>query len=327
MVGLADIPEEEKKLLSEIAKSKGQSLEDTLAELGHGLKPIPESEIVVQFKGEPEITPKVAAEVSLPPPGATEVPPPPPASEEPKEAEVKEKELLSTVNHLCNQCGWDQEMPTIPEPEHKDKVGFLHALLGQKVFSKTYSLFGGYLEVTLRALTVGELDALYQEAYVAQTAGMFATTAEYYDHINQNRLCLQLIGLSSKKSALHLRLPEGLSKESHANAATYWTDLFPFAEHKTLPATTAAIEKEEEEIRSRDTDAYPAIATAEYAKQRAANASLLGQIRQYVQQKVLVTEQSHRVTAHTCNKFNRFMVKLEVNVDNENFWKETELQF
>jgi len=311
MLGLADISEEEKKLLSEIAKAKGQSLEDTLVELGHGLKPIPEAEAVVQFTGEPEVTAPIPGEV------AEEVPPPPPAAEEPKEVPTEEPPF-STLDHLCVQCGWDQEMPTIPEPEHKDKIGFLHALLGQKVFSKTYSLFGGYLEVTLRALTIGELDALYQEAYVAQTAGMFATTAEYYDHINQNRLCLQLIGMSSKKSALHIRLPEGLSKESHANAATYWTDLFPFAKHKTLPATTAAIEEEH------DTGAYPARATAEYAKQRAANASLLGQIRQYIQQKVLITEQSHRVTAHTCNKFNRFMVKLEVNVDNENFWKETE---
>jgi len=34
MLGLADISEEEKKLLSEIAKAKGQSLEDTLVELG-----------------------------------------------------------------------------------------------------------------------------------------------------------------------------------------------------------------------------------------------------------------------------------------------------
>lgn len=312
MLGLADISEEEKKLLSEIAKAKGQSLEDTLAELGHGLKPIPEAEVVVQFKGEPA----VAAEVALPPPVATEVPPPPPASEEPEEATVQEKELLSTVNHLCNQCGWDQEMPTIPEPEHKDKVGFLHALLGQRVFSKTYSLFGGNFEVTLRALTVGELDALYQEANVAQNAGLFKSAAEYYDHLNQNRLCLQLIGLSSKKSALHIRLPEGLSKSSHANAMTHWTDLFPLAESKTLPATTAVTEEEQ-----------LSLVLEKEQKKRFAAASLLGQVRKYIQEKVLITEQAHRVTVHTCNKFNRFMVKLEVNVDNVNFWKETELQF
>ena len=304
MLGLADMSEEEKKLLREIAKAKGQSLEDTLAELGHGLKPIPEAEVVVQLTGAPPVVAEPSPAAPLP------GPPPPPAAEEVKEAAEEGKEAveairLSTIKQVCIQCGWDQDLPTILPPDHADKLGFLHAMLGQKVFSKKYKLFGGQLEFTFRALTVGEIDALYQEAYAAQQAQLFATTAEYYDYLNQNRMCLQLIGLSARQSALHIRLPEGLSKESNGNASAYWTDLFP-------PVASAVTAESQLDVQ---------------AQKREVSVALLTKVRTYIQKKVLITEQLHRVAVHTCAKFNRLMVKMEVNVDNENFWKGTEPQF
>jgi hypothetical protein len=197
----------------------------------------------------------------------------------------------ATMRQLCIQCGWDQDVPTIPEPEHKDKIAFLHAVLGQKVFSKRYLLFGGNLRVTLRTLTIKEIDALYAETFKAQKAGLIATAADYYEYLNRLRLYLQLTGLSSRQTATHIKLPEGLTPETHPDAESHWEEFLK----------------------------------KENAFKEDGN-SLVMQIEEYVLSKVLKTEHLQRTIGHTCNKFNRLVSKLEASVDNENFWNETEPQ-
>lgn len=313
------ISKEERELLLEVAKAKGQTLEQVLTDLGHNLTPKPEETPVepeIVFSGgetkEPPplpteapirvveeakavFEPKIVPEVELPPPPAADEGPsvPPPA-----DGEDEEDDAPSTINHICVQCGWDQNVPVIPEPEHQDKIGFLQAILGQQVFSKRYALFGGNLRVTFRTLTIREIDTLYQETFRAQKAGIISTSADYYEYLNRQRLFLQLTALAATQTALHIKLPDGLTPETHPDANSYWIDF--------LKAENAYQEPDSNNPNS---------------------PTLLMQIQDYVLGKVIRTEQLQRTITHTCNKFNRLVARLEACVDNPDFWSETGPQY
>jgi hypothetical protein len=284
-----NISEEEKKLLAQIAKQKNKTMEEVLEELGH--KPVPEKDEVVEFGGEPA-EPKPAAE-SFEIPVVPEAPlPPPPAAEvkeEPEQEEVEEKEQpMATMETICPQCGWNHSNEVIPEPSKQDKVSFLQVVLGAKVFSKKYTMFGGELTADFRTLTVKELDYLYNEAFAAQKAGVFSNATDYYEYLNRIRICLQVTSLKAKTQALHVTLPEGLTKKSHPGVDTYWDE---FLDSKGI----------------------------EYDKDR-----ILLAVQDYILSDVLKTEHLHRVITHECAKFNRLVSKLEACVDNPDFWKGTE---
>jgi hypothetical protein len=320
MLNPKTISDDERKVLEEVAKAKGKTLEQVLIDLGHTLPGQPDKK--VEFAGKKEESAPAPEPVVVLQPPAVEKPqasnsninfensiipdfeppkadstpmPPPAANEEPAPAEDTESEpenrRPATMRQVCIQCGWDQDVPTIPEPEHKDKIAFLHAVLGQKIFSKRYLLFGDNLRVTLRTLTIKEIDALYAETFKAQKAGLIVTAADYYEHLNRLRLYLQLIGLSSRQTATHIKLPEGLSPETHPEADLHWEEFL----------------KKENCFKEDGT-------------------GLVQQIQDYILSKVLKTEHLHRTIGHTCNKFNRLVSKLEASVDNENFWNETEPQ-
>lgn len=290
--------EEERKLLEEVAKAKGQTLEEALIELGH-IKPNQEDEVVtlesesvvveapIEVAHEPPEVVQNSTEIEVVP----EAEPPPMAEEEPEQPTEDEEEQTAgpaTVNHMCVQCGWDQSIPVIAEPEHKDKIAFLQAVIGQKVFSKRYTMFGNRLRVTFRTLTIKEIDSLYQETFRAQKEGIIVTTADYYEYLNRLRLYLQISSLSATSSALHIKLPEGLTEETHPGVKSYW-DTFLQKENK-------------------------------FAESK----SLVQQISEYVVTEVLKTEHLQRTVTHECNKFNRLVAKLEACVDNSDFWKEIE---
>jgi len=314
MFDFDSLSDEERGLLEEVAKAKGQSLEETLIELGH-IKPQQEDDEVVTVAGSTsseELTSphEVAGEKVQPTPNEAileakmereeeeAAKPPvdessfPPIADEEETTESPEElqgsDDLATVNSVCSLCGWDQSMPVIPEPEHKDKLGFLQSILGQKVFSKRYSIFGGALKVTFRTLTIKEIDKLYEAAFKAQKLGVITTTADYYEYLNRLRLYLQISALSAKTSALHIKLPEGLTRETHPDVKSYW-DEFLNKEGK-----------------------------------KAESEPLVNRVADYVVKEVLKTEQLQRTITHECNNFNRLVAKLEACVDNQDFWKETE---
>jgi len=301
--------DDERQLLEEVAKAKGQTMEEALIALGH-LQPktaptsvifaaeaLPDVEEAVVLQVAPPVEipvePKAVTEEFVPQVSPEFEPPPPPPAEEsfPEDEATVDRAAMGTLRQVCVQCGWDQEVPTIPEPEHQDKIAFLHSVLGQKVFRKRYELFGGNLKVTFRTLTIREIDNLYQETFKAQKAGLILTSADYYEYLNRQRLYLQMIGLSSQQTAMHIRLPEGLSPDTHTEAESYW---------ETFLKAEGAFQENGE--------------------------SLLMQIQDYVITKVLRTEHLQRTITHTCNKFNRLVAKLEACVDDPNFWNETEPQ-
>lgn len=314
---LNKIADEEKKLLAEVARAKGKTLEELLIELGH-IKP-PQPDTKVEFKGQAVVAEPATPEpvVVAPEPATAPVTDdnsiprfdqniqpefePPPAPEEPEAAAQNTEDVgdsrPGTLRQICVQCGWDQERPIIPEPEHQDKIVFLQAILGQKVFSKRFSIFGGNLRLTFRTLTIREIDALYQETFRAQKAGMISTAADYYEYLNRLRLYLQLTAMSASQTAMQIKLPEGLTRETHPEVNSYWEDHL----------RTAGVYQEP----SADKPDTP---------------TLLMQIQDYVLTNVLKTEHLQRTITHTCNKFNQLVVKLEACVDNPDFWKETEPQ-
>ena len=102
------------------------------------------------------------------------------------------------------------------------------------------------------------------------------------------RLYLQLTAMSSKISAIHIRLPEGLSEETHPGLSSYWDK---FLEEK------GKLDKD---------------------------LPLVQQVSEYVILEVLKSEHLQRIVTQECNRFNRLVVKLEACVDNPDFWKETE---
>lgn len=309
MIDLSRMPEDERKLLEEVAKAKGQTLEEALISLGH--IPPPKQDVKVEFVGvtavednadaaprviEPPLQVKTETgspiEAAVPDlPSDLAVPPPPAAPEvesKPEvEADKKEDDEMGSALHLCVQCGWNQNMPVIEEPSQTDKLGFLQMLLGQKVFTKRYLLYAGHLRLTIRSLALREIDVLYQETYRAWKMGIIATQNDYYEHLNRLRLYLQLTSLSAQQSALHITLPDGLTKETHPTAESFWDD---FLKEKGC-----------------------------YKDEAGGGPTLVEQIKDYMLANVLCTEHLHRIATNTCSKFNRLVVKLEVCVDDPNF--------
>ena len=176
-------------------------------------------------------------------------------------------------------------MQTIPDPDSKDKIGFLQSVLGHKVFSKKYTMFGGNLRITFRTLAIREIDILYQAAFQAQKDERILTTTDYYEYLNRLRLHLQLTSFSAKTASLHIKLPEGLSRDTHEGCSSYWDEFL-----------------EKEAILDKDKP-------------------LIQQVSDYVIDKVMKTEHLQRTITHECSKFNRLVAKLEASVDNPDFWE------
>lgn len=322
MIDPNKMSEQELELLREVAKAKGQTLEEALVSLGHVVAP--EKDVTVSFAGAPQAEVEEIPDFMNSDPLAIEEPvevgkaelpaavddlhvevesdfepPLPPAAEDDEvisaetepDADGDDETGVGSIKQVCVQCGWDQEVPTIPEPEHKDKISFLHAILGHKVFSKKYTMFGGNLRITFRTLSIREIDILYQAAFQAQKEERILTATDYYEYLNRLRLYLQLTSFSAKTTSMQIKLPEGLSRDTHEGCNSYWDEFL-----------------KKEGIFNPDK-------------------ALIHQISDYVIDRVMKTEHLQRTITHECSKFNRLVAKLEASVDNPDFWNETEQPF
>lgn len=306
MLNPENLSEEELKLVVEIAKARGISPEQVLIELGHQPVQTAAEDVTVSLGNkedqEPEMpAPEEPIEVATDDPGSfpdtpetgPAIEPPPPPALEVEESEKKEDDdsalqSPSTINDICPHCGIDMTQAVIEEPEHAQKLAFLHALLGGVCYSHKMKMFDGSFSVTFRTLTVKEIDALYAATYdAAQKKGKLASATDYYEYLNRLRLNVQIISLTGTSAALHHKLPDGLSAATNSKADQYWDE---FLKEKNL-----------------------------YVE----DVSLVEQIQDYVLEHVLPTEQLLRIITHECQKFNRLASKLEARVDDVNFWKET----
>ena len=67
---------------------------------------------------------------------------------------------------VCPHCGWDTRKEDVTEISDDDKLAFVQTILGGNRFKKKYSLFGGNLTVTFRALSTAESDMAYKQLIV-----------------------------------------------------------------------------------------------------------------------------------------------------------------
>ena len=128
---------------------------------------------------------------------------------------------------FCPHCQWDLSAPGQPEPTHSERTTFLQALLGDKVYARSYRLFGGGLQITFRTLTTQEIDAVFKQAFRERDRGEFTSAADMYERVNRLRLYLQLQRVTSPE--YDHDMPDGLTKETSPNATAYW-DAPPGAE-------------------------------------------------------------------------------------------------
>ena len=229
-----------------------------------------DSVVVPQQAGEPKSTPKAAA-------APTET------IELPKDAETG---VAAPVLTHCPHCSFDLGMKAPPEPAYGEKMAFLHALLGEKCFEKTYALLGGNLTVTFRTLLTAELEVMYKQAHRDRSTQRILVESDYWERLNRYRLFLQLRSMTGADGQMVHLLPKGLSKETNPDAETFWeTDL-----------------------------------TAE------PNETILRGVEDHIVGKILKNESVFRIVNNACNEFNRLVAKLEAMVDNSDFWLRTEEQ-
>lgn len=222
----------------------------------------------------------------------------PKAKEEPKtklqeQAPAQAASDTGAVLHPanCPHCDWPLHMPGTAEPEHSDKMSFLHAMLGAKCWQKDYELFGGNVHVIFRTLSARELDAIYEQAYQDRDRGEYQTDLDFWERVNRYRLFLQLQRMSADgpKGYMH-DMADGLSKDTNPEATGFWWNK----------------EKDDPELNG---DKTP-----------------LKLVQEYIVENVLKTEALFRVVNTSCNQFNRLVAKMEAMAANSDFWKPTEEQ-
>lgn len=112
-------------------------------------------------------------------------------------------------NHACNHCGWDDRMPDPLEVTDQDRLSFFQATLGGIPWKKTFPLFDGKMTVTVRQLTIDEIDKIYEAAQQLQRQGLLNTPEERMEQINRFRISLQLCSVLSESST-NYTFPESL---------------------------------------------------------------------------------------------------------------------
>lgn len=130
-------------------------------------------------------------------------------SEEPKANSVPEAGGLPPQKN-CQHCGWDLTRPEPANPSDEDKLNFLQATIGQRPFSKTYSLLAGKLSVTLRTLSADESDLCFTQVAYDVEAGMILDPGQYFRTLSDYKLCLAIAKLET--DSLKINLPDSVDK-------------------------------------------------------------------------------------------------------------------
>lgn len=187
----------------------------------------------------------------------------------------------------CPHCLWDlAQTEGITAPTEIDKASFVHSILGNKVWVKTVSLFGGALEVTYRTLTSAEVDTCFKQVYSDWKAGNIKDMTSYYEQVNRYRLVLQLLEYRTAPRdgapGMTEQLPDGYSAETNPGAEAFWEGT----------PTEGAVTN-------------------------------LPDIEKHVTTKLLTTETHFRAVSSACHQFNRLAARLEAMADNSDFWQPT----
>jgi hypothetical protein len=207
--------------------------------------------------------------------------PPPPAPSVSQATETGGNPQLA----VCPHCYWDLAITDIPEPSYEDKIKFYHGWISGKPFKKEMSLMSGMLIVTLRELTIQEIDKCYQQVNYARDKKEISENQDFYELVNRYRLFLQLSAVrSTGPDGYLIELPDGLSPETNPMAESYWE-------------STARLD---------------------------VGATHLPEIGKHILEHVLRHESMFRAVQMELHKFNRLVSKLEAMTSHPDFLKRTE---
>lgn len=234
--------------------------------------------------------PAAAATPPWSPPAPTPAPTPAPAAAaapEPVPLPVNETGANPPLTN-CPHCDWMLSLPDIAEPPYDEKMAFLQCLLGRKLFTKSYQLFGGHVTVTFRTLAPKELDVVYRQAHFVRMEGKLPAEVDFYEFINRYRLMLQLSSVRSHgPDGFTEELPDGYSHTTNPDAVGVW-----------LPA-----EREQQMLLQNETE-LPVIET-------------------WLFENVFKGEELFSAILFQFRRFNRLVAKLVAMADNPSFWQPT----
>lgn len=214
----------------------------------------------------------------------------PAPSYQPQATAVSETGAAHATLTNCPHCNWDLSDVDVKEPDYSDKMGFMHSVLGLKPFTKNYSLFNGLMEVRFRTLTTREADKVYAQTFADKEAGKLPTDFDFWERLNRYRMILQIHTVkTSGPDGIFKELPDGYSASTNNTATGFY--LQPEDEAKL-----------------------------------GINKTGLPDIEEWMIDEILKTEHVFRAVNIQCNQFNRLASKMEVMIDNSDFWKPTEAQ-
>ena len=151
----------------------------------------PETEFVVQTSpsfAQPKPVPPLAAapvaetQIEFTPPPAPE----PPAAEPAATTEAG----AGSVDHICQQCGYDNRIALNVEPSQEDIRAFVVAILSGDRFYKQISLMGNRLFVLFRTLTSQESETVMTQLRYDVENGEIDTQGEFLARMADYRMVL-----------------------------------------------------------------------------------------------------------------------------------------
>ena len=92
----------------------------------------------------------------------------------------------------CPRCSWRLDTDDTINPTQQDKSDFLQSILGLQPFYKTYELFGGNLQVTVRSLQPTELDACFRQLFMDTKNDKILSAVDEAETLARYRTCLQV---------------------------------------------------------------------------------------------------------------------------------------
>lgn len=185
---------------------------------------------------------------------------------------------------VCPHCLVDRRDAQVAEPPYADKLAFLQAMCGQRPWTKSYELYGGNAILTLRTLTIREVNELYRQTYEDQRSGKFENEVDFYEQLNRYRLFLQIIAFRwMGADGFNHDLADALTPDTNEFGTGFW-DRKPLNEQED---------------------------------------PILPRIEKFMIDEVFKTEQLLRAVNLVCGGFNRLAAKMEAVAQDSDFWKPT----
>jgi hypothetical protein len=191
----------------------------------------------------------------------------------------------------CINCGMSPTVSICENWEKEDASRFIEAILLNQNFFKTFEFFGGALNITIRALTVKEVQAIYHEVYRRVDADEVRSKEQFADTINRLRLFLQVESLKISGRISPLILADGLSAETNPYARKPWK------EHKSLKRL------------------------ARESREAGKPLTLLAAIEKFFEDNVFTRDVFYRVADLASFRFNQLLLRLESRAMDKDFFQ------